>query len=399
MLMKRPMSFIIVLLFVSALASCGMPAAVPPAATLPQATATRQQAAATVAQVAQETAAAEATQEPVPFPLSEPGPYYTGKRTYTFEDTGRDGREIGVTVFYPAVLPEGSKGDKLQAGADRDPDLSGAPYRLILTGPDTGDRLFKAHLASHGFVMAIVRFREYYDEWDLGVVDHPRDILFALDQIASQPLEGLEGVIDSDHAGVAGYSWEGFYTFTLSGVRIAPEHYFAFCEQDPAMVPEMSAWYFGYVCNLAKKWDEFAAYVGDEITASEDGLWQPITDDRIRAVMPMAEYGTWLYDERGLATADRPMFIIAPTEDEYTPYQIETAYVFEHVGSPERFLVSFVGRGHMMVIELEQMKRINHFATAFFGTYLQNKPEYHDYFSEDFVSQFDDLTWGVYTGE
>jgi predicted dienelactone hydrolase len=343
--------------------------------------------------------ATPAVPEPVPFPLSEPGPYCTGKRTFTFEDASRGGRRIGVTMFYPALLPEGSRGDRLQAGTDRDPDLSGAPYPLILTGPDTGDQLFKAHLASHGFVMAIVRFPEYYDDWDLGVIDHPRDILFALDQIASQPLEGLESVIDSDHVGVAGYSWEGFYTFTLSGVRIAPEHYLSFCEQDPAMVPEMSTWYFGYVCNLAKKWAEFAAYVGEEITASEDGLWQPIMDERIRAVMPMAEYGTWLYDERGLAAADRPMFIVAPTEDEYTPYQIETAYVFEHVGSPERFLVSFVGRGHMMVIELEQMKRINHFATAFFGTYLQNKSEYRDYFSEAFVSQFDDLAWGVYTEE
>ncbi len=339
------------------------------------------------------------TQEPVLFPLSEPGPYYTGKRTFTFEDASRDGREIGVTVFYPALRPEGSTGPKLLAGTNRDPDLSGAPYPLILTGTDTGDQLFKAHLASHGLVMAIVRFPDSYDYWDLGVVDHPRDILFALDQIASQPLEGLEGVIDSDHAGVAGYSWEGFYTFTLSGVRIDPEYYLSFCEQDPAMVPEMSAWYFGYVCNLAEKWDEFAAYVGEEITASDDGLWQALTDERIRAVMPMAEYGTWFYSEQGLAAADRPMFIIAPTEDEFSPYQIETAYVFEHVGSPERFLISFVDRRHMMVAEIEQMKRINHFATAFFGAYLQGKSEYRQYFSEDFVSQFDDLAWGVYMGE
>jgi predicted dienelactone hydrolase len=161
----------------------------------------------------------------------------------------------------------------------------------------------------------------------------------------------------------------------------------------------MGAWYFGYVCNLAKKWDEFVAYVGEEITASDDGLWQPLADERIRAVMPMAEYGTWLYSERGLVTADRPMFIIAPTEDEYIPYQIETATIFEQVGSPERFLVSFVGKRHMMVAEIEQMDRINHFATAFFGTYLQGKSEYRDYFSEEFVSQFDDLAWGVYHGE
>jgi predicted dienelactone hydrolase len=335
-------------------------------------------------------------QEPVPFPLSEPGPYYTGKRTFAFEDASRDGREIGVTLFYPALLPQGSTGPKLLAGTGRDPDLSGAPYPLILTGPDTGDQLFKARLATHGFVMAIVRFPEYYDYWDLGVIDHPRDILFALDQIASQPLEGLEGVIDSDHAGVAGYSWEGFYTFTLSGVRIDPERYLSFCEQDLAMVPELSAWYFRYVCNLAGKWDEFVAYVGEEITASDDGLWQALTDERIRAVMPMAEYGTWLYNERGLAMADRPMLIIAPTRDEYIPYHLETAYIFEHVGSPERFLVSFVGRGHLMVAEIEQMDRINHFATAFFGVYLQGRSEYREYFSEEFVSQFDDLAWGVH---
>ena len=50
----------------------------------------------------------------------------------------------------------------------------------------------------------------------------------------------------------------------------------------------------------------------------------------------------------------------------------------------------------MMVAELEQMKRIHHFATAFFGAYLQGKSEYRDYFSEAFVTQFDDLAWGVY---
>jgi hypothetical protein len=65
----------------------------------------------------------EGAEEPVPFPLSEAGPDYTGKRTFTFEDASRGCREIGVTVYYPAPLLEGSKGDKLLAGTNRDPDL------------------------------------------------------------------------------------------------------------------------------------------------------------------------------------------------------------------------------------------------------------------------------------
>ncbi len=344
--------------------------------------------------------------ELVAFPLSEPGPYYTGKRTFKFEDASRDGRMIGITVIYPALLPEGSTGPKLLAGTNREPDLSGAPYPLVLTERDSGDMIFQAHLASHGFVMAVVRppypaAEADVAEIDSGIVDYPRDFLFVLDQIASNPLEGLDGVIDSEHVGVTGHSWGGAISLALSGVRIDPEFYLSFCaEQAPAIQAAVS-WggYAEYSCSLAEKWDGFAAYVGEAVTASEDGLWQPVTDERIRAVLPIAPDGAWLYGERGLAMADRPMLIIAPTDDEYTPYQVETAYIFEHVGSPDRFMISFVGRGHMMVLDPEVAKRLHHFATAFFGTYLQNKSEYRDYFSEGFVSQFDDLAWGLYQGE
>jgi predicted dienelactone hydrolase len=346
----------------------------------------------------------EITPEPGPFPLSEPGPYYTGKRTFTFEDAGRGGREIGVTVIYPALRPEGSSGPKLVAGTDRQPDHRGAPYPLILTEEDSGDLIYKAHLASHGFVMAIVRPpRPVVDLGivDSGIVDVPRDFLFALDQIASNPLEGLEGVIDFEHVGVTGHSWGGATSLALSGVRIHPDFYLSFCAEQAPVIQAAVSWqgYTEYSCGLAEKWDEFAAYVGEAMTASEDGLWQSVTDERIRAVLPIAPDGAWLYGEQGLAMADRPMLIIAPTDDEYTPYQIETAYIFEHVGSSERFMISFVGRGHMMVLDPEVAKRLHHFAAAFFGTYLQNRSEYREYFSEDFVSQFDDLAWGLYEGE
>jgi predicted dienelactone hydrolase len=391
--MKRLTCLTFGVILASMLVSCGTPTAapstaaptpVPPTATRPDTT------------VAVDV---EATQEPVRFPLSEPGPYYTGKRTFTFEDPSRDGRQIGITVLYPAVQPEGSTGAQLLAGADRDPDLSSAPYPLILTGPDTGSVLFKAHLVSHGFAMAIVRYPDSYDYWDFQMVDHPRDILFALDQIASQPLEGLEGVVDSDHVGVAGYSSDGDHSLAVSGVRVDPGFYISHCEQAPAIEPALSERWIKDVCNPVGKWDEFVSHVGDEITVSDDGLWQPLTDERIRAVMLMSSGGAWLYGDRGLSAADSPVFIIAAPEDDVVPYQIEAAYIFEHLGSPERFMVSFIGKGHMMVFDPEQAKRLNHFATAFFGTYLQDKSEYRDYFSEEFVSQFDDLAWGVYEGE
>ena len=41
------------------------------------------------------------------------------------------------------------------------------------------------------------------------------------------------------------------------------------------------------------------------------------------------------------------------------------------------------------------MDRIKHFMVAFFGYHLQGREDYQQYFSEDFVSQFDDLAWGM----
>lgn len=377
------------------LVSCGTPTAAPPMAAPTPVPPTATVLTTTWAPNA------EITQTLLPFPLSEPGPYYAGKRTFVFADADRDNRRVGITVVYPAVQPEGSTGSQLLVGTNRDPDLSGAPYPLIITGPDSADYWFKTHLASHGFVMAVVRYPgPIGDNLDLWVIDHPRDILFALDQIASSPLEGLDGVIDADRVGVVGYSAEGADAFAVSGVRVDPEFYLSRCREAPAMepaLPELWELYIEITCNLAQRWDEFAAHAGEGITASDDGLWQQLTDERIRAVM--ATGPAWLYGERGLAAVDRPVFVISPTEDEIVPYDIEVAYVFEHLGTPERFLVSFVGQRHSMVFDPEQVKRMNHFATAFFGTYLQGKSEYRDYFSEEFVSQFEDLAWGVYNGE
>jgi hypothetical protein len=56
-------------------------------------------------------------------------------------------------------------------------------------------------------------------------------------------------------------------------------------------------------------------------------------------------------------------------------------------------MVSFVGKTHMMVLERKAATRLNHFATAFFGTYLQGRSDYLDHISEMFVLQFDDLAW------
>jgi predicted dienelactone hydrolase len=327
---------------------------------------------------------------PAPFPLAETGPYLAGNSGYLLIDESRDGREIRLTIWYPAQEQVNDQGRFI--AHDAPPDMSASPYPLVLTDANSGDLLFSNHLVSHGFVMAIVRFPDRYENWDMGVIDHPRDMLFALDQIASNPPDGLEGVIDTNLVGVAGYSWGGFNSLAVSGVRIDSSSYLAYCDDPSQIEHELPDWYLEYACELAANWVEFEAYVGDEITAGQDGLWQPITDSRIRAVMPMAPDGAWLYGERGLAMVDRPVFIIEGGEDEQA---FEAEYIFNHLGAPNSFMVSFPGKGHEMVFENDPAAWMRHFAVAFFGYYLQGREDYTHFFSAAFVSEFDDLVWMV----
>jgi predicted dienelactone hydrolase len=151
-----------------------------------------------------------------------------------------------------------------------------------------------------------------------------------------------------------------------------------------------------YQCAAAGEWDEFAAHAGEDISASDDGLWQPMTDARIRAVMPLAGEGWLLFGEKGLAAVDRPTLMIVSTRDIW--YR-ENALMFEHLGTPDKALISFVGEDHMMVYDPKMVARMAHFAAAFFGTHLQGREDRAYYFSEDFVALHDDLAWGVYEGE
>jgi predicted dienelactone hydrolase len=248
--------------------------------------------------------------------------------------------------------------------------------------------------------MAIVYPPVFENEmpWNNYVIDAPLDFLFVLDRLTSNPPEGLGDVLDTNRVGVGGYSSGGLFSLALGGARINPEYYLSQCAQAPSMDPPIDPFWVDYFCKLSERWDEFSSQVGAEISTVSGGLWQPTTDDRILAIMPMASDSAWLYGPEGLAAISIPSLIISGTTD--SGYEVSSCYVYEHLVNSDRILISFIGKGHMMMVQnKEQRSRINHFAVAFFGYYLQGHQEYADYFSEEFVSQFDDLYWGVYPTE
>lgn len=333
------------------------------------------------------------TPEPEPLPLSESGSYFPGKRSYALVDASRDNRPVEIIVWYPALKPEGYAGT---VAREAELDLRGAPYPLIISSAKVG-HIFAPHLVSYGFVVVGVDRIEPYRKMNEEMIDQPLDLLFALDQVASNPPEGLEGLIDGEHAGAMGYSFDGYNALAMSGARIDPAYYLAQCPTPDATTQAILGKLFSaFDCAPAADWDAFAAHAGAIITTSDDGLWQPMTDARIRAVMPLAGEGWWMFGAQGLAAVDRPVLMIVATQDELYS---ENALIFKHLGVADKTLISFVGPGHMMVYDQEMVARMGHFAVAFFGYHLQGRQDLAQYFSEDFVTQVADLAWGEVTGK
>lgn len=331
---------------------------------------------------------------PMPLTLAEPGAYKVGiRRMVTYIDSKRDNREVSLTIWYPALVPEGTPAAKEYP--DTELDTSAAPYPLIMSSSKVGF-IFAQHLASHGFVVAGINRIDTYEFWNNELVKQPRDYLFALDSLASNPPEFIKGYFDPNRTGVMGYSFDGFNALALSGARVDPQFYFDFCDNADKIDPVAPEWWANHImCNMRPNWAKFETAAGEEFTKGEDGLWFPMTDERIIAAMPMAPDGARLFGDRGLAAVDRPILIISAAEDELLIYDSETVFMYENIGAVEKTLISFVGKGHMMIYDEIPVAQMKHFATAFFGKYLQGKEDYAQYFSREYIQNFPEFKYGV----
>jgi|GEM_PF-678686 len=312
------------------------------------------------------------------FPLSEPGPYdYSILFDVNYIDPQRHNREVSTFIIYPSV--------------DDQPDVRGAPFPLIICDHKIAYAA-TVELASHGYVVAAIN-KITTGPWDEDVFEQPLDYVFVLNQLAENPPEILTGIIDTDHVGVWGYSFGGTNSITLGGARLDPEYYLENCKNPEDFEIDYGK-YTELMCWPYKNWYAFVQMAGPELTASDDGLWQPITDDRILAVMPMSADCEWLFGPKGLAAVDKAVLMTGGTS-EGVMYE-EFYRTFEELGTSEKTFISFVKRDHSMINSLTIKGQLRHFAIAFFSHILKGYEDYGYYYSEAYISQIEGLAYGWY---
>ncbi len=318
-------------------------------------------------------------------PLSETGSYAVGTQELTFIDESRDARDIDVTVWYPAV----------EDGSDAAPDLNGAPYPVIIYSHGRGSIAHRkelapliSHLVSHGFVVAAPMHN--WEEKGLTIVYRPLDVLFVIDQLIGLDDNNPAGMMNLDQLGVMGYSMGAITALQMAGVRPDREYLNAYCADhldSLICLPESE------IALADSANTQFA-------TQDENGLWYVPTHRNIRAVAAMAPIFAPIFGERGLAAAHVPVLLMAPTQEEIGNYERDAVFMFNHLGSQDTYLISFIGDHHTFGYGADSANpRIEHFMTAYFGYYLQGREDYAQYLTEDFVNGIEGLAWGPYSPE
>lgn len=329
-------------------------------------------------------------------PLTEPGLYGVRLTKMTFVDESREDWELETYVWYPAVKPaDAAPAQSVELLKDAPPDMSGAPYPLILYSHGWTAGSFeladvKAHLASQGYVVAAPQHHDTDPEL-YELVDRYLDILTVLDGLTDINEGELAGMIDLDKVGLMGYSLGAHASLQTLGLMSDPAHLEHWCAEHP----DITTW----DCRWVPLLDGIASYrtkLGLEDTPS--GRWSPNGHDRVHAVLAMAPCMFPLTAEDMLVAVTTPTMMMHGTLDPICDYAGNAVRTYTHLGTEDRYLITVVDGGHgAFQTNFVPM----HFATGFFGYYLRGEENYAPYLAPDGLPTVrrTKLVWGPYEEE
>ena len=382
-----------------------MPTVPAPTATVPPPTATVPPPTATVPPTprpptAVPTMVPEITPPAVMPPYAVHGPYAVGARNFSVEDGDH---VITLTAWYPALNPDNAReaityhvADELsefrgmtvggRAIQDAAPDIAHGPYPLVIFSAGFTDfRQVSAylleHLASYGLVVLASdpRDRPYWAPAATRPIDTKLLISFA--DKATAPGGALDGLLDMEHIVAVGYGWNvliaGGGQFSLGWCTAHPNFKLLYADSNCGeFLPHAQ---------------EIAAQLG--LQAVPSGLWPPMNDPRVKAVIAFAPDGdVWGAEFEGVAIVKVPTLVMAGTwasSNQFGAYP-----VYEHLGSAQKGLIKLQEATNFIFStscryapwytvacsepswDIDQAHAfINHFVTAFLLTELKGDKE------------------------
>lgn len=328
------------------------------------------------------------------------GIYRVGVRTVKLNDASRN-RPLTLEVWYPAKLEAnqeksvykstvGNTPYSVQARAGRDAPMLESTQKfplIVYSHGQPGSRMqahyLLEHLASQGYVIAALDHTQStyadvtQDSYATGLVNRPLDILFAASEIPKQ----FPGS-DANNVGLIGYSYGGYSSLNAAGIGLDSANLAAYCKRSNNEGP----------CFLQSFFEPLEQVRGAKVVKA---------DPRIKAVFVMAPYGIPWFSPQAFADMRVPLFVGGGSADTVATYKRDALEAYTMSGSKNKYLLTLEAATHNPWIVCPPDVKVNakdfercsepdwdhakshaitqHFAGAFFGRFLQNKPELEQY--------------------
>ncbi|MFT6091083.1 alpha/beta hydrolase family protein [Sulfitobacter sp.] len=255
-------------------------------------------------------------------------------------------RPLTVEVWYPAA--DGATGDTAfqaylrdgttevtlngQAMRDADP-AAGAAYPLVIVSHGyPGNRFLMSHLAeniaSKGYVVAAIDHTDstYRTKAAFGstLVNRSLDQLFVLNEMARlSAADGsfLNGLVNTDTAGIVGYSMGGYGAVITAGGGVTE-------------------------ASVAYGWGGPHGTLAIHQAGSD--THNALPDPRIKTAVAIGPWGmnTGFWDAEGLSGIKIPMLFMAGSQDMTSLYEKGVRAIWENASGTNRSLLTFENAGH-----------------------------------------------------
>ena len=257
-------------------------------------------------------------------------------------------RHLTLEVWYPAKSSTSQRGeykDVYLRDGETKVTLTGRAQRnalpikakaafplIILSHGYPGNRFLMSHLgenlASKGYVVASIDHTESTYEnkraFSSTLVNRPLDQVFVLNEMArfsKQAGHFLEGVVNTDHSGLIGYSMGGYGALISAGAGVTQQSIdFAWGAPNGSL----------------------------KIHKAGSQTHQDLTDSRFKAVITFAPWGKnyHFWDQEGLAGINTPMLYIAGSDDDISGYEKGVKSLYEGSVNTDRYLLTYHFANH-----------------------------------------------------